>query len=128
VPEGGAHVVVLAFEAVEPIGLISRDEVRLRQHGEVHEVAEVAPEDEVEVAVRDQPVASIPADRLQHPVARGSTLSQVPDETVLHQHGDPIEGVKADLVARVTDGFDRLERAATREHGQAGEESLLLGT
>ena len=79
------------------------------------------------LAVLEQPLPAVLAERLEHDEARLAVLGRpLHEQAVVHERGDAVQDVDAQVLAGIADGLRGLERAASGEHRQAAKE-LLLG-
>ena len=89
--EGGAEVIVLGVEPVEPFLLFGTDRGRLHHGRQVSEPGGLARADLGCIADSFQFFPGELADRLQHPKARFALRFLLPDQTVIDEHGDSAE-------------------------------------
>src|SRR6266542_1330207 len=114
--EGGAEVVVVALEPIEPLFRTHAEDARLRLLDQGEEVLRVSLPQLVRPARLLQPFECVIPDRLQQPEA----LVRVAEETLVDQRLERVE-------IRLGDLLRRFERAAAREDGKPREQALFSG-
>jgi hypothetical protein len=115
VAKRGAHVVVLRFDPVEPDRRAPGPQLGLRELRELEEELAVLAPQFVSLSGVLESLERELADRLQHPEA----AVPEPDEALVDERLEHVQ-------IGAADGLRCFESAAAGEHGQAGEESLLL--
>ena len=124
--EGGPEVVELGIEAIEPVDDRRAAHRRLRLDGEGRVDGEVTVRQGGRLAGRDELLARVLADRLEHPVAHRVAVHE--HERAVDEAGQTIfeiERIHPDGVVADDPGRHR-DRPAPAEHGQAPEQAAIL--
>ena len=112
-PERGPEVRGRPLQPIEPCLGLGPPQLRGRAHGEVHEDASVAPADLAGLAGRGQLLEGELADGLQHEEAWFAVRSLVaPDQALVDQTVEPVEGVDSELGDGAADRLRLLELPA----------------
>ena len=124
--EGGAAVVAIPVEPIDPHGLVAALELVGGLFGEHEEVRRVRLADGAVLAARHQSFERVLPDRLHHRqtgLAVGM-LAQL-QQALVDQRFDAVDDVDTQILFRVGHGLGGLERAAADEDRQAAEQPLF---
>src|ERR1700694_2268633 len=118
--QGGAHVVVLAREYIEPALLVVAPEMRPRLLGERKERGGMPPRNLLGFPALGQASERVLADRDEHPETRLALDLRLPNEALLDECAEDVEDI-----GLAADRFDLWKHRAGDKHGKAAGEALL---
>jgi hypothetical protein len=130
--QGGAQVVVLRLQTVQPRDLVGPTEAPCCCFGHLQVIASVPGSQGGQLAGERQALQPVLANRLQHREAWHAVRAVRPPEQVLgQQRAHPFQGLvgrelRSSTQVGRTDRFHGLQRTAAHEDGQAAEQRLLL--
>ena len=125
--DGGAKIVVLDIAASQPRFAFGGAHLEGLFLGDDKHVRRVCALGRRGLSMLEQPLPAVLPERLEHDEAQFAVLGHsLCEEAVVHERGDAVQDVDAQVLAGVADGLRRLERAPSGEDRQAAKE-LLLG-